>query len=66
MEKINYDKEEDILNIQLRRGDYWKSIELDNGVVVDIDKEGRMNSIEFLGAKKIFTGENKKVIERLV
>ena len=58
-----YDKEEDILNIQLDKKEYWKSIELPNGVVIDISKDGAIISIEILRASKVFSGDVKKVIE---
>jgi uncharacterized protein YuzE len=58
-----YDKEEDILNIQLQEKGYWKSIELPNGVVIDIAKDGSIIAIEILHASKIFSGDVKKVIE---
>ncbi|MBI4158666.1 DUF2283 domain-containing protein [Candidatus Woesearchaeota archaeon] len=49
-----YNKEEDILNIQLQDKGYWKSIELPNGRVIDVTKEGRIISIEILRASEIF------------
>jgi len=58
-----YDKEEDILNIQLDKKEYWKSIELPNGVVIDVSKDGAIISIEILRASKVFSGDVKKVIE---
>ena len=58
-----YDKEEDILNIELTDSDYWKSIELPNGIIIDIDKNNKIKSIEILKASKIFSGDVKKVIE---
>jgi uncharacterized protein YuzE len=57
-----YDKKEDILNIQLKEG-YWKSIELPNGVVIDVAKDGTISGIEILRASKIFSGDVRKVIE---
>jgi uncharacterized protein YuzE len=60
-----YDKEEDILNIELSDGEYWKSIELPNGVIIDIDKNKKIKAIEILRASKIFSGDVKKVIESL-
>ena len=59
----SYDKEEDILNVQLQEKGYWKSVELPNGIVIDITKEGKIMSIEILRASKIFSGDVKKVIE---
>ena len=58
-----YDKEEDILGIRIREGKYWKSIELPNGIVFDIAKDGSIISIEVLKASKIFSGDIKKVLE---
>lgn len=59
-----YDKEEDILNIQIQDKEYWKSIELPNGIIIDVSKEGIITGIEILEASKIFSGDIKKVIER--
>ena len=61
--KSSYDKEEDILNVQLQEKGYWKSVELPNGIVIDITKEGNIMGIEILRASKIFSGDVKKVIE---
>jgi uncharacterized protein YuzE len=58
-----YDKEEDILNIQLKDEEYWKSIELSNGIIIDISKEGNIISIEILKASKVFSGDVRKVIQ---
>ncbi len=63
MEKTWYDKEEDILNIILKNGAYWKSVELPNGVIIDVDKNGSIISIEILRASKVFSGDVRKVIE---
>ena len=59
----SYDKEEDILNVQLQEKGYWKSVELPNGIVIDISKDGKIMGIEILRASKIFSGDVKKVIE---
>lgn len=64
MEKTIYDKEEDILNIELKKGTYWKSIELPNGVIIDLAEDGAILSIEILRASKVFAGNVKRVIER--
>ncbi len=60
-----YDKEEDIMNLELSNGDYWKSIELPNGIIIDLDKKGKIKAIEILRASKIFSGDAKKVIEMI-
>ncbi|MBS3095178.1 DUF2283 domain-containing protein [Candidatus Woesearchaeota archaeon] len=58
-----YDKEEDILSIQLKNEKYWKSIELPNGIVFDISRAGSIIAVEILKASKVFSGDVKKVIE---
>lgn len=63
MEETWYDKEEDVLNIEIKKGTYWKSIELPNGVVIDLSKDGSILGVEILKASKIFSGDVRKVIE---
>lgn len=58
-----YDREEDILSVQLKEGEYWKSIELANGIVFDVSKDGAILSVEILRASKVFSGDVRKVIE---
>ena len=58
-----YDDEEDILGIKINRGDYWKSIELPNGIIFDVSKEGKVIGLEILRASKVFSGDVQKVIE---
>ena len=60
-----YDDEEDVLGIQItkdKNDKYWKSIELPNGVIIDISNKGRITGIEVLRATKVFKGEAVKVI----
>ena len=59
-----YDKEEDIFNIQLKDNGYWKSVELPNGIIIDVAKDGSITGIEILRASKVFSGDVKKVIEQ--
>ena len=40
MSELWYDAEEDVLGIQLRKKEYWKSVEVSSNVVVDLDKNG--------------------------
>ena len=61
--KQSYDKEDDILNIEIEDKEYWKSIELPSGIVIDVSKDGSIISIEILRASKVFSGDVKKVIE---
>lgn len=64
MEETSYDKEEDILNIELNNKEYWKTIELPNGINIDIAKDGTITGIEILRASKVFSGDIKRVIEQ--
>ena len=63
MSQNNYDPEEDIINIKVRKGEYWKSIEASNGFVIDISKDGRILEIEIPHAKKVFSGTARKVLQ---
>ncbi len=60
--KKHYDKEEDILDIEIKEGIYWKSVEIAHNVVLDITKEGEILSIEIFNASKAFSSDLKKVI----
>ena len=64
MKQVWYDKEEDILNIELQKKGYWKTVELPNGINIDVAKDGAITSIEILKASKIFSGDVRKVIEQ--
>lgn len=63
MKEITYDKEADILNIDIEDKEYWKSVELPNGMIIDISNDGSIISIEILWASKFFSGDAKRVIE---
>ena len=58
-----YDQEEDIFNIQLKESGYWKSIELPNGVVIDVAKDGSIVGIEIQRASQVFSGDVRNVIQ---
>ena len=57
-----YDKEEDIVGVRLKDKPYWKSVELPNGIVLDISKEGEIIGMEIHKASRIFSGDIKKVL----
>jgi len=52
MTKIKYWKDIDVLNIDVKKGKYEYSEEVADGVVIDIDKDGEILSIEILDATK--------------
>ena len=58
-----YDEEADVLNIEINDNEYWKSVELPNGFIVDISKDGSITAIEIFGASKKFLVNARKVIE---
>ena len=64
MQEVSYDKEDDILNIELVKKAYWKTVELPSGINIDISKDGTSTGIEILRASKVFSGDVKKVIEQ--
>jgi len=64
MNDVWYDKDEDILNISLKEGDCWKSVEVTQGIVIDIAKDGSILSIEIPGASKVFSNDARRVIEK--
>ena len=64
MKEVWYDKEEDILNIELVKKDCWKTVELPSGINIDVAKDGTITGIEILRASKIFSGDVKKVIQQ--
>ena len=67
MEKESwYDKEEDIMGIQLFKGNYWKSVELPNGITIDVSTSGKVMALEIANAKKIFSGKTRKVLQTAV
>lgn len=58
-----YDSEEDVFGIHIEDKEYWKSIELPNGIIIDVSKDGRIIGIEIMRASKIFSGDVKKVLD---
>ncbi len=58
-----YDDEEDALGVRIAKGDYWKSVELPSGIIIDVSKEGKITGLEVLRASKVFSGDVKKVID---
>jgi len=62
--EVWYDEEADVLNVEINGKEYWKSVELPNGFVVDIAEDGSMTSIEILNASKVFYGDTRKVIDK--
>jgi uncharacterized protein YuzE len=52
MSEIWYDKEEDVLGIQVAEGKYWKSVEVSKNVVIDFSNDGKIIGVEIFQAKR--------------
>jgi uncharacterized protein YuzE len=55
--KLEYSKEADALYVYFREVEVTKSKEVEEGVVVDLDKEGHIVDIEVLDASKRLTAK---------
>ena len=58
--KITYDSEADALYIELRKAAATNSIDLEEGVAVDLDAEGHVIGIEVLDASERLTPDELK------
>ena len=52
--KIEYDREADALYVQFRRAAVEDNVDVEEGVTVDLDKEGHIVGIEVLSARQRF------------
>jgi len=50
--KIEYDEKADAIYIRLGKGDYKKSEEIKEGIILDYDKRGKIIGIEILDVSK--------------
>ena len=46
--KATYDKEADAMNIRVKSGKVYKTLEITDSILVDVDKKGRALGIEIL------------------
>ncbi len=49
---INYDKDADCLYIQFQQGKVSKTKKIDEGILVDLDDEGKIYGIEIVGVSE--------------
>ena len=59
-----YDQEDDVLGIQLKQKEYWKSVEVSKNVVVDLARDGEIIGVEILGARHSFKNDIPLVISK--
>ncbi len=64
MSETWYDEKEDILGIQLKNRDYWKSVEVSKNVVVDLSNRGDIIGIEIFGAQRSFKKDAPLIVSR--
>jgi uncharacterized protein YuzE len=50
--EITYDTKADALYIRLRDGEFGRNVEIEEGIVLDLDKEGGLLGLEILNASK--------------
>lgn len=50
--KIEYDKEVDALYIRIQEKSVSKTREIEEGINIDLDEEGKLIGIEIIGAKE--------------
>ena len=64
MSETWYDEKEDVLGIQLKNRDYWKSVEVSKNVVVDLSGTGEIIAIEILCAKRSFKKDAPLIVSK--
>ena len=64
MSETWYDENEDILGIQLKDREYWKSVEVSKNVVVDLSEGGEIIGIEILGARRSFKKDAPLIVSK--
>ena len=69
--KVKYDKEADVLYIKFSDDKYFESDEIDEGMILDKDKNGKVIGLEILDAsnrlpKKLFKKKNFELVEKQI
>ncbi|MGB8216987.1 MAG: DUF2283 domain-containing protein [Candidatus Methanoperedens sp.] len=49
---INYDKDADCLYIQFQQGKVMKTKKIEEGILIDLDEQGRLYGIEIVGVSE--------------
>lgn len=63
MIRVTLDEATDILMIRFREGDYEQSDEVNEGVIVDYDKDGKPMAIEILDASLVLGQVDRVMLE---
>lgn len=64
--KFNYDEENDILVIHSSPRKVKESLEVSENIVVDLDKDERINGIEIFDASEFFSSFNPEINKRVL
>jgi len=59
--KVDYDEEEDMLFIHSSKGKSKESVEIEEDIILDVDKNNNLVGIEFMYASEFFKVLNKKL-----
>ena len=55
--EINYDKDADAMYIELRKGKFAKNKKVNEDIILDLDKQGKVLGIELLSVSKNLPNE---------
>ena len=58
--KINFDKKNDIMRVKFQEGKYEISKEIDEGIIIDTDKDNKIIAIEIIDVSERIPKENLK------
>ena len=58
--RATYDKEADAINIRVKRGKVYKTLEISDSILVDVDKKGRALGVELLFVSSQMTPKSIK------
>lgn len=64
--KADYDEEEDIFYLHSEKQKTKESIEVDEDIVIDIDKNNNLVGVEIFYASKLFNKLNRKITKKIL
>tara|TARA_Y100000310_G_C20278281_1_gene621347 strand:- start:43 stop:405 length:363 start_codon:yes stop_codon:yes gene_type:complete len=64
--KVSYDKESDIIAFYNMGNNVSESIEISEGVILDIDKEGKILALELFDALDFFSSMNSEITKEFL
>lgn len=60
--RIRYDEQSDALYIRLREEEYYESDEIQEGLILDYDQEGKLIGVEILDASEYLKSEELSTV----